>query len=183
MEDLLGEALAVLVVREQLAELVLEDRGAARLHPDDRGPGSDLLAESLDRPFEIAARQAEEAVVVQWPSAADVALRDYDAVAGGIEHLDRGDADAGVEAVVEGVRPEEHGLARGVARAAARDEPVLERPRREGRQLALLSHPRGGLGEACEAGRLRDRVHEPGCARGEPGRLVDQPERVRVARP
>ena len=71
---LLREPLRVLVVRAAASELVLEDGDAARLDPDDRGARADLVAQRVEHALEVALGEVEEAVVVERPPAADVAL-------------------------------------------------------------------------------------------------------------
>ena len=72
----LREPLRVVVVRQELPELVLEDGHAARLEPDDRDALAVPLAQLVEAAAEVALGQVEEAVVVQRPPAADVALGD-----------------------------------------------------------------------------------------------------------
>ena len=72
----LREPLRVVVVRQELPELVLEHGHAARLEPDDRDPLAVPLAQLVEAAPEVALGQVEEAVVVQRPPAADVALGD-----------------------------------------------------------------------------------------------------------
>src|SRR5439155_5400247 len=97
---LLAEPQRVLVVREQLSRLVLEDRRAARLDADDRDAGAQVVAQRADRPTQVALGEVEEAVVVQGPAAAEPLRRQRDAVAERLERLDRGDADVDVEEAV-----------------------------------------------------------------------------------
>src|SRR6478752_7083978 len=178
----LREPLRVLVVREELPELVLEHGDAARLEPDDRDPLAVPLAQLVEAAPEVALGQVEEAVVVEGPPTADVALGDDDLPAGRLERLDRRDADVRVHVVVERVGEEDDLPPGRVRRPASLPEPLLERERRELGHLALLRHPGSELEGLRKRRRLRDEVDEPRCPRGEPGDLIDQPERVRVTR-
>src|SRR5699024_1340237 len=85
VEALAGEAPGVFIVRHQLQELVPEHGHAARLEPDDRRPRSDLVAESLEDPLEVAAGSREEAVVVERPAAAESGRGEGDLEPGGGE--------------------------------------------------------------------------------------------------
>ena len=107
MERLPGEPLRVLVVRQQLRQLVAEDRDAARLEPDDRDPGADLAAHAFQHTLEVAAGQAEEAVVVERAAAAEVARRQRDAQAGAPRAPGRRGSDVRLEVVRERVGPED----------------------------------------------------------------------------
>src|SRR5204862_106435 len=85
---LFRKALAVLVVREHLSELVLEDRHAARLETHDRRSGTDLFPEAVERAPQMAPRKRQGPVVVERPPAADMAVREDDVVADVFESLE-----------------------------------------------------------------------------------------------
>ena len=97
----------VVVVRQELPELVLEDGDATRLEPDDRDPSAIPLAQLVEAAAEVALREVEEAVVVERTAAADVSFGDDDLPARRLERLDRGDADVGAHVVVERVGEED----------------------------------------------------------------------------
>src|SRR5205823_7815385 len=122
----LSEPLCVVVVREQLPKLVLEDGDAARLEPDDRDTLAVPLAQLLEAAPKVALGEVEEAVVVERPSAADVSIGHDDLPARGFERLDRSDADVRVHVVVEGVREEDDLPPVRVRGAVALPEPPLE---------------------------------------------------------
>ena len=183
VEAVRGEPGGVVVVREHLRQLVLEDREAARLHAHDRRARADVVAQHVQRLAQVALGQVEKAVVVERPAATDVPLGQDHVPAGRLERLHAGNADIGVEVVVEGVGPEHHPWSARVAGAAALREPALERHRREGGNLALTRHAGRDLRHPRQARRVRGEVHEPRHARADLRRAVDQAERVRVARP
>src|SRR5262249_39051388 len=111
VERLLSEPARVVVVGEEAPELVAERRYAARLEADDGRAGADVVAERVEDLPQVALREAEHAVVVERPPAAEKLLRHRDRVARGLERLDRGARDLGVELVVERVGPEDHATA------------------------------------------------------------------------
>src|SRR5262249_30055788 len=69
VKDARLQPLCVLVVRDELAELVLEDRDATRLEPDDRDALAVPLLQLLQVPAQVALGEVEEAVVVERPAA------------------------------------------------------------------------------------------------------------------
>src|SRR5207248_9744061 len=132
---LLREPLRVRVVREEPDELVAERRDAARFEPDHRRPALDLLVQVVEDLAQLALRQVEHAVVVEWPAAAEALGLDEDLETGVLEHLDGGLRDLRVEEVVEGVRPEQDALSPDGG-AGPRLEPGAERLRGELRHLS-----------------------------------------------
>ena len=112
------QPLRVLVVREQVEQLVAEDRDAARLEPDDRRAGFDLGPQRVEDLAQQRFRAVEHAVVVERPAAAELPRGTTTSEAGVLEHLDGGLRRAGVKVVVEGVGPEDDALRRPRSRAA-----------------------------------------------------------------
>ena len=106
-ERLFAQGLGALVVREEVEEFVAEDGDAAGLEPDDGDSGFDLGLELVEDVEEQGFGAVEHAEVVERASAAEVGLRDEDAVSGGLEDFDGGAGGGGEEVVVEGVGPEE----------------------------------------------------------------------------
>src|SRR5581483_12473329 len=103
------QPLRVVVARKEFRQLVPEHRDAARLHADDRDAGPIPPAQLGEALPQIPLSEVEEPVVVERAAAEAVLLRHHDPPTGGLDRLDGGDADVGVEVVVEGVR-EEHDL-------------------------------------------------------------------------
>ena len=95
------------VVGEEVGELVAEDGGAAWLEDDDGHAGGEEGLEDGEGVEEVSAGGREQAEVVERAAAADVAIEDADAEAGGGKELVRGQGGGGAEVVVEGVGPEE----------------------------------------------------------------------------
>src|SRR5207248_5937161 len=112
--------------RPQLDELVLEDGGAARLDPDDWRAGADVVAQGAEDLPQVRLGEVEHPVVVERPSAAEVARRDDDVEGGLLERLDGGDPDLGLEVVRERVGPEDDPSAAAV-HGRTRGEPALQR--------------------------------------------------------
>jgi hypothetical protein len=174
-----AQPLGVLVVRPELHELVLEDGRAARLDSYHRHAGADLVAQAVEDPPQVRLGQVEHPVVVERPAAAEVAARDRDVEARLLERLDRGDSDLGLEVVREGVGPDQHAPAAGPVARRSPGEPVLQRHRRERRDLP----PRVDARRRLEPGSVREQVRERGRLRPNARGLVDQPEGVGGARP
>ena len=126
MERLLRETLRVWIVRQHLRQLVAEHRDAARLDADDRHAGPDRAPQDTKRSLEVAAGEAQEAVVVERAPAADVPARHDHAKTGVLEHLNGRGPDLRLEVVREGVRPEDD-RPRGRRRGCTLARPGLER--------------------------------------------------------
>ena len=125
----------------------------------------------------------EEAVVVERAAAADVPVGHDHLPAGVLEGFDAGDADVGVQVVVERVREQHDRPSVRVAGAAAAGEPLLQRHRRERRQGAVLVDAGHELGHPGQAGSLRGPVDQLRDAAGQCRPPVDEPEGVGVAGP
>ncbi|MFC8869781.1 hypothetical protein ACFUAC_19380 [Streptomyces sp. NPDC057148] len=123
---------------------------------------------------EVAIGGGEAAVVVQGAAAADVLLGHDDAPAGCLDGFDAGDADLGVEVVVEGVGEEDDGPSGRVGGAAAPGEPLPRCQRREARQGPFAVDARDQFGEPCQAGGLGGDVGDLGDVGGEAGGSVDE---------
>ncbi len=108
-ESLFAQGLGASVVREKIRQLVAEDGDAAGFESDDGNPGFDLRLELIENLEQKGFGAIEHAEVVEGASAAEVGLRDDDAVSGGFENFDGGFGGRGEKVVVERVGPEENG--------------------------------------------------------------------------
>ena len=106
-EGLVAELGGAGVVGEEVGEFVAEDGGAAGFEDDDGGAVDELRGEGVEDFEEIFFGGVEHAEVVEGAAAAEVAVGEGDAEAGGGEDLVGGAQGGGVEVVVEGVGPEE----------------------------------------------------------------------------
>src|SRR5579875_3821211 len=112
------ETLRVFIVRKELDHLIPEDREATRLHAHERRTVADLLPQDAQCTAKIPLRNIEKAVIVERASTADMLLRHDDAVSRGLQRLHACGSYLRMEMVVEGIRPEDHGGASFVHRAA-----------------------------------------------------------------
>ena len=106
-ESLAGESLRALVVREEVEQFVAEDGDAAGFEADDGDAGLDFGLELVENFEQQRLSPVEHAEIVEWAAAAEVRLREDDAVSGGFQNFDSGFGGGGQEIVVEGVGPEE----------------------------------------------------------------------------
>ena len=77
-------------MREEVEEFVAEDGDAAGLESDDGDSGFDLGLELVEDFEEQPFGAVEHAEVVEGAAAAEVGLREEDAVSGGFEDFDGG---------------------------------------------------------------------------------------------
>ena len=101
------QGLGALVVREEIEEFVAEDGDAAGLESDDRDAGFDFGLELVENFEQQRLSAVEHAEIVEGAAAAEIRLREEDAVSGGFQNFDGGFGGGGQEIVVEGVGPEE----------------------------------------------------------------------------
>jgi hypothetical protein len=127
-------------------------------------------------------RDVQEAVVIQRASAADVTARHEHLPSGRFDGLYAGDTDIGVQVVVEGVGEQDDPRSAGVDHRPP-EEPLLQRRRCERRQRRLPLDPGDEFGEAREHRRLGSEVRQLGNLGGQPSGLIDEAERVGIARP
>ena len=169
--DVAREPRGVVVVREQLSELLLEDCDAARLQADDGDVLAIPLAQPVEVPPQVALGEVEEAVVVQRPAAADVPLRDDDLPSRVLYRLDRRHADVRVEVVVERVRVEDDlAPAAGCAFRRAAGTSAGASAARTSACSRRCDMPAAALNSLRER---PSRVHEARHERGGAGGLVD----------
>src|SRR5204863_9936387 len=88
-EGLAAQPLRARIGREQVAQLVAKDRGAARLENDHRPPGVDLGPEAHEDAPQVILGTVEEAEIVQWPAATQALRGDGHAETGILEDGDR----------------------------------------------------------------------------------------------
>ena len=107
---LIFQELRSLVSWEKLMQFVLEDTGTAWFKKDEGQAGIDLQRHALKDFGQVAARCAEEAEIVQWTAAANMALRSLDSESG--THKNRLGRDKGLRmvVVVPRIRPQHHHL-------------------------------------------------------------------------
>jgi hypothetical protein len=94
------------VVREELEKLILEYAGATRLEKDERHSRFDLRRHAVENFGEIRTSLIEQAEIIKWTAAADVALRRFDLEAGFHQHRFGGGEGLRMVIVVPGIRPE-----------------------------------------------------------------------------
>src|SRR5262249_41307799 len=88
-EGLRAETLGDGVPREELEQLVAEDRHTARLQPDHRHSRRDRWPQHVEDLSQEALRRAEHAVVVEWAAAAQRDLWQRPPLPRRLQHLDR----------------------------------------------------------------------------------------------
>ena len=98
-----------MVVGEEIEQFVAEDGDAAGLESDDGDSGFDLGGKFVEDVEQQGLGTVEHAEVVEGAAAAEIGLREDDAVSGGFEDFDGGFGGFGVEVVIESVGPEENG--------------------------------------------------------------------------
>jgi len=106
-ERLAAQALRILILRKEIGQLVAEDGDAARLEPDDRRAGADVVPQGVEDLAELAPCEAEHAEVVERAAAAERLRGNGNVIAGGLQDLDGRLRRLRMEIVVEGVRPEQ----------------------------------------------------------------------------
>ena len=104
-----AQGLGAVVVGEEIEEFVAEDGDAAGFESDDGDAGFDFGLELIEDFEQQGLGAVEHAEVVEGAAAAEIGLRDDDAISGGFEDFDGGLGGGGEEIVVEGVGPEEDG--------------------------------------------------------------------------
>ena len=132
--------------------------------------------------LEVAPGEAEEAVVVERPPAAEPLARQRHLRSRRPRAPDRGDADLGWKWLVN---VSGHRITRGPSRRPGRRaEPgAVNVVGSRTAAAAGARYARAAFASAASPGRLRQRVGEAGRTRGEPGPPVDQADRVGGARP
>jgi hypothetical protein len=107
-EGLLAQGLGAFVVGEQVHEFVAENGDATGFQSHDWDARFDLWLELIEDFEQQRLRAIEHAEVIEGASAAEIGLRDEDAVSGGFENFDGGFGGRGQEVIVEGVGPQEN---------------------------------------------------------------------------
>ncbi|PSK58166.1 hypothetical protein B0E53_06977 [Micromonospora sp. MH33] len=180
-DRLLSQPGDVVVGREQLVRVAAEHRRAAGLQPNDPGAGPQVRTQHIYRTAQHPLRDVQLPGGDPSQSAAHRSVRHPYPPAGRLQHLHRRTGDARVKVVGEGIRPENDVPPEALAGRGAAGEPVLERLRREDRDVASLVDPAGGLGQAAEPGRVREGVDRTRQARRGGGHQRQPTHRVVLA--
>src|SRR5215831_205901 len=174
-ERLASQPLRVQITRKQIRQLLPKHRRTTGFQQYDRRAGDQPRGhpvQNLSQPF---LGRIKHAIIVQWPPAAHVLPRHFDAEAGILENLDRRLRYPGMKVVIERVRPKDDRRTTLVAWWLF-VEPFLEALWCECGQSPFSRHADQELREAGEQRGLRKNVGKSRSNAREPGPAVDQAE-------
>src|ERR1700676_3869266 len=96
------ELLRARQAREERGQLVAKGQDAARLEADDLDPALGEGRQRLERVAHPDTRAVQHPLIIERPSAANIARRQDDVEARAFEYRGRGDADLRLKEIVEG---------------------------------------------------------------------------------
>jgi hypothetical protein len=108
-ESLARQGLSPFVVRKQVQKFVTKDGDATWFETDDGHASFDFGREFIEDLKQESLGTVEHAMVVERPSAAEVGSWHEDLEAGGFKDIDGSLRGAGMEIIVERIRPQEDG--------------------------------------------------------------------------